>query len=234
MRDVPHRHVVAPWLAVQTHRDWWLALGIPAIVLAVALMWPHIGWWSLGVALAAYGCGYLAYERYQATRALTVTMARTLGRLAELGGASTPGHAERSSTVAVAVGRRLGLEDTALGTVEHAARAAHVGRVGLDRPADARVGFDPITVAEWSAAILRRAPGLAGAADAVAPVSPDPNDPVLGSVRSVVQVAAAFDEASSGNGLAADEALAMASGTAPDDSDDALRALGEIFGVVRA
>ncbi len=89
-------------------------------------------------------------------------------------------------------------------------------------------------MAEWSAAILRRAPGLAGAADAVAPVSPDPNDAMLGSVRSVVQVAAAFDEASSGDGLAADEALAVASGTAPDDSDDALRALGEIFGVVRA
>ncbi len=162
MREVPHRHVVAPWLAVQTHRDWWLALGVPAVVLAVALMWPHIGWWSLGVALAAYGCGYLAYERFQARRALTGAMARTLGRLAELGGASTPGHAERSSTVAVAVGRRVGLEDTALGPVEHAARAVHVGRVGLDRPAHARAGFDPITVAEWSAAILRRAPGWPG------------------------------------------------------------------------
>jgi hypothetical protein len=234
MREVPHRHVVAPWLAVQTHRDWWLALGIPAVVLAVALMWPHIGWWSLGVALAAYGCGYLAYERYQARRALTAAMARTLGRLAELGAASTPGHAERSSTVAVAVGRRLGLEDAALGTVSHAARAVHVGRVGLDRPGHARAGFDPTTVAEWSAAILRRAPGLAGAADAVAPVSPDPDDPLLGSVRKVVHVAAAYDEAASGGGLAADEALAMAAGTAPDDSDDALRALGEIFGVVRA
>ena len=234
MRDVPHRHLVAPWLAVQTHRDWWLALGVPAVALVVALMWPHIGWWSLGVALAVYGCGYLAYERYQAARALTSEMATTLGRLAELGAASTPGHSERSSTVAVAVGRRLGLDDPALGTVGHAARAVHVGRVGLDRPAHPRAGFDPITVAEWSAAILRRAPGLAGAADAVAPVSPDPDDVVLGSVRSVVHVAAAYDEAASGSGLPADEALAMASATAPDDSDDILRALGAIFGVVRA
>ena len=79
-------------------------------------------------------------------------------------------------------------------------------------------GSNPITVAEWSAAILRKASGLAGVAEAVRSVSLAPRTtPCSGSVRSVVHVAADYDEAASGSGLAADEALPMASGTAPEE-----------------
>ncbi|MGI8822189.1 MAG: hypothetical protein ACR2JP_02605 [Acidimicrobiia bacterium] len=222
---------VNPWSATGRHRDWWLLVGLPAVAMAFVLAWPRAGWWALGAGAMVYGCGYLAFSRHRAWRRTTAEVAHTLGRLAELNGASRPGHTDRSSIVAVAVGRRLGMDDAALEIVGHTARAGDVGRVGLDRSPTTRPGFDRETVAEWSAAIMRRAPGLAEAADAVVP--PDPEDPYLRSVRRVVQVATAFDEATSGEGLAADEALALVAASAPDHSDEALATLGAIFGVVR-
>lgn len=211
--------------------DHGLLVWLPAVVAGFVLLWP--GWWAAGAAVLAYGCGLLAMERLRTCRRMTDEIAATLGRLAEATGASQPGHAERSFLIATAIGRRIGVEGASLETVGHAARTRQVGRVGVGRNAGGRPGFDQQVADQWSAAILRRAPGLAAAAEVVAPGDPGTVDDHLASVRSVVQVATAFDEARCAQGLPADQALAAVASNAPPTADAALTAVGDIFGVVR-
>lgn len=223
---------VSPVLAARGD-DRGLFVWLLVVVAGFVLLWRQSGWWTAGAALLACVCGLLALERLRASRQMTDEVATTMGRLAEASGAAQPGHSERSSIIATAIGRRLGLGDPVLDIVGHAARTRQVGRVGVGRHAAGRPGFDGEVVDRWSAAILRRAPGLAAAAEAVAPEGPGTIDEDLAAVRSVVHVATAFDEARCAQGLPADQAVAAVAGKLPADAGAALTAVGAIFGVVR-
>jgi hypothetical protein len=148
---------------------------------------------------------WYSFNRLSSIRRTYDQTIRALSVAPELGGLVRPGHAERVADLCVAVGRELGLDQTALKHIETAALLHHIGHLCLD---DAEVlgrPADPWEVAEAGASILRATDYLAPAGDLLA-VEPMRQPRALELVDSrrgvggqILKVASAFDELTAGS-----------------------------------
>ncbi len=172
------------------------------LVLTGALfgeLYGPLGWWALPIAMLPYSFAHAAFRRLQETKVTYKQTIRALARIPEVSGLAVDGHADRTTDIATAVARELGLGPTLVEQVEFAALMHDIGRVSLNEPQVLRMGFTDDDIARWSAEIIAESPFLERVADDVRqqyepfrrPGQQD--DPDISIVSRIIKVAAAYD-----------------------------------------
>jgi len=146
---------------------WLLALEDWAVIVSLftagalfGLAFPHMRWWAVPLALLPYAFSHLAFVRYNNTRITYGQTIRALAQIPEVAGLATPGHSERTASVAVAIARDLGMHPDEVGELEYAALMHDIGRITLNEPAILRAGYTDEDLARWGAQIISEAPFL--------------------------------------------------------------------------
>jgi hypothetical protein len=195
-----------------------------------------LGWWAVLLAAMPYAFAHLAFTRLAAAAATYDQTIRALGKVPEAGGLSVPGHAERSADVALAICGEMRLPARETRRVEQAALLADIGRVVLGDPV--RVsggGFTSRDLAEWSAAIVAEAPGLAPVSALVGKSyrpyrrPGEDRDPELPTAAQVVKVAGAYDLATGGGMEPVDALELLHRGVAYDYDPEVVAALRRVL-----
>ncbi|MGH8892826.1 MAG: HD-GYP domain-containing protein [Actinomycetes bacterium] len=108
------------------------AIGATGALIALASS--IMGVWALPVFVVPLLLTQFAFRRYAAIRENSLQTIRALSRVTELGGYTEAGHSRRVSTLAVAVGRELGMSDADLRDLEYAALMHDIGQLSLTEP----------------------------------------------------------------------------------------------------
>jgi HD domain len=108
------------------------AVGASALLIAFAA--EVMGLAALAVFTAPLLVTQVAFRRYAGIRATYLQTVRALAKVTEIGGYVEPGHSERVATLAVAVGRELGIHEPALLELEYAALMHDIGQLSLHDP----------------------------------------------------------------------------------------------------
>ncbi|MCX5385556.1 HD-GYP domain-containing protein [Streptomyces sp. NBC_00083] len=116
-------------------------LGIGSAVCAtgtvIALAVAVAGLWALPVFCVPLLLTQLAFRRYAAVRTTYRQTITSLARATEIAGYTKPGHARRVAELSRAVGRELGLSESELTVLEHAALMHDIGQLSLLDPVPA-------------------------------------------------------------------------------------------------
>ena len=175
--------------SVRLDRAWRVHISIlcAAGLLAVAYSKNH---WMAVVALLPLVMTRFAFDRYAAAQEAYQQTVKALSIVPEVAGVTPLGHGERSAVYAVALARRLGLDDSAVERVSTAARLHHIGYVAVDDPKEATTQEDQLRLAKCGADILRQTEFLSDVGDLVESV----NAPeVTTREAAIVRIATAFD-----------------------------------------
>jgi len=145
----------------------------------------------------------VALRRYAGIRATYLQTVRALARSTEVGGYVEAGHSARVSRLAVAVGRELGMRESALLELEYAALMHDIGQLSLRDPvpggATVLVARDEQRrIAEYGAEVI----GQARVLDSVADIVRRQSDPCRPADRSqppplssrIIRAANAYDD----------------------------------------
>jgi hypothetical protein len=171
------------------------------IALAVGVM----GLWALPVFSAPLLLTQFSFRRFAAGRASHQQTVRALSRVTEVGGLTTVGHAARVAELARAVGRQLGLSESALLDLECAALMHDLGQLALEHPIPrgATVLVDAgerRRIAEEGALVVATTSASAAVGEIVARQA-DPyrrpheaSDPTLPTAARILRVVNAFDD----------------------------------------
>ncbi len=108
------------------------AIGATGALIALAAT--IMGYWALPVFVVPLLLTQFSFRRYAAIRESSLQTIRALSRVTELGGYTESGHSRRVSTLAVAVGRELGMSDADLRDLEYAALMHDIGQLSLAEP----------------------------------------------------------------------------------------------------
>jgi hypothetical protein len=108
------------------------AIGATGALIALAAT--IMGSWALPVFVVPLLLTQFAFRRYAAIRENSLQTIRALSRVTELGGYTESGHSRRVSSLAVAVGRELGMSDAELRDLEYAALMHDIGQLSLAEP----------------------------------------------------------------------------------------------------
>jgi hypothetical protein len=108
------------------------AIGCGGILIALAA--EPMGLLAVPVFLAPLLLTQFAFRRYAMVQATYGQTIRSLARVTELGGYTEPGHSRRVATLALAVGRDLGLTERSLRDLEYAALLHDIGQLALAEP----------------------------------------------------------------------------------------------------
>ena len=108
------------------------AIGATGALIALAAT--IMGYWALPVFVVPLLLTQFAFRRYAAIRESSLQTIRALSRVTELGGYTESGHSRRVTTLAVAVGRELGMSDAELRDLEYAALMHDIGQLSLAEP----------------------------------------------------------------------------------------------------
>lgn len=108
------------------------AIGATGALIALAAT--IMGTWALPVFVVPLLLTQFSFRRYAAIRQSSLQTIRALSRVTELGGYTEAGHSRRVSTLAVAVGRELGMSDSELRDLEYAALMHDIGQLSLSEP----------------------------------------------------------------------------------------------------
>jgi len=108
------------------------AVGASALLIAFAA--EVMGLAALAVFTAPLLVTQVALRRYAGIRATYLQTVRALAKVTEIGGYVEPGHSERVSRLAVAVGRELGIHEPQLLELEYAALMHDIGQLSLRDP----------------------------------------------------------------------------------------------------
>ncbi len=108
------------------------AIGATGALIALAAT--IMGYWALPVFVVPLLLTQFSFRRYAAIRESSLQTIRALSRVTELGGYTEAGHSRRVSTLAVAVGRELGMSDAELRDLEYAALMHDIGQLSLAEP----------------------------------------------------------------------------------------------------
>lgn len=111
-----------------------MSAAIGATGLLIALAARTMGVWALPVFTVPLLLTQFAFRRYAAIRSTYLQTIRSLSRVTEVGGYTESGHALRVSELAVAVGRDLGIPESALLDLEYAALMHDIGQLSLSEP----------------------------------------------------------------------------------------------------
>ena len=184
------------------------AVGASALLIAFAA--EVMGLAALAVFTAPLLVTQVAFRRYAGIKATYLQTVRALAKVTEIGGYVEPGHSERVSRLAVAIGRELGIHEPELLELEYAALMHDIGQLSLPEPIPGGATVlvsrqDQQRIAEHGAAVIQQAQVLGSVAEIVrrqnepcraAHVAPDgagrPSRPPLSS--RIIKAANAFDD----------------------------------------
>lgn len=110
----------------------WTAVGATGVLTALAT--PSMNLYALPTFCVPLLLTQFAFRRYAAIRTTYRQTIRSLSRVTEVGGYVEEGHAHRVGVLAVAVGRELGLTESAIAELEYAALLHDIGQLSLTDP----------------------------------------------------------------------------------------------------
>lgn len=220
------------YLWLQALEDWSVVVGLVAAGGLFALSWSQLRWWSIPMAMMAYGFSHLAFVRYEGTKVTYAQTIRALARIPEAAGLAPAGHAVRATEIAMAMGRELGLPPREAADLEFSALMHDVGRITLNEPAILKAGYTDEDIARWGAEIVSEAPYLRNVATIIR-LQHQPFrrpgeivDVDLPLASKVLRVASAYDQATVEMGLSPLEAIeTLHRGAAYDFDPDVVKAL---------
>jgi hypothetical protein len=124
------------WVALVDEMRVQLPLGaaVGASALLIAFAAEVMGLGALVVFTAPLLVTQVAFRRYAGIRATYLQTVRALAKVTEIGGYVEPGHSERVSRLAVAIGRELGIHEPQLLELEYAALMHDIGQLSLHDP----------------------------------------------------------------------------------------------------
>jgi HD domain len=146
------------------------AVGASALLIAFAA--ETMGLAALAVFTAPLLLTQVAFRRYAGIRATYLQTVRALAKVTEIGGYVEPGHSERVSKLAVAVGRELGIHEPELLELEYAALMHDIGQLSLHDPIPGgatvlAAPHDQQRIAELGAEVIQQAQVLGSVAEIV-------------------------------------------------------------------
>jgi hypothetical protein len=146
------------------------AVGASALLIAFAA--EVMGLAALAVFIAPLLVTQVAFRRYAGIRATYLQTVRALAKVTEIGGYVEPGHSERVSRLAVAIGRELGIHEPQLLELEYAALMHDIGQLSLHDPIPGGATvlasrLDQQRIAELGADVIQQARVLDSVADIV-------------------------------------------------------------------
>jgi response regulator RpfG family c-di-GMP phosphodiesterase len=149
-----------------------LGAAVGASGLLIAFAAEVMGLAALAVFTAPLLVTQVAFRRYAGIRATYLQTVRALAKVTEIGGYVEPGHSERVSRLAVAVGRELGIHEPQLLELEYAALMHDIGQLSLADPipggATVQVSRqDQQRIAELGAEVIQQAQVLGSVAEIV-------------------------------------------------------------------
>jgi NACalpha-BTF3-like transcription factor len=162
-------------------------------------LYPALSWWALPIVLLPYSFAHVAFKRFQETKVTYKQTIRALARIPEVSGLGVDGHADRTTDLASAIAKEMGLGPVQVEDIEYAALMHDIGRVSLNEPQILRMGFTDDDIAGWSAEIIAESPFLDRVADHVRhQYQPfrkpgEQTDPDISIVSRIIKVAAAYD-----------------------------------------
>lgn len=138
-------------------RDFDIYLTLVAAGALFGLTFAVIGWFALIVAGLPFLLALGSFRRLAETRRTYLQTVRALGQIPEAAGHVEPGHAVRVARLATAIARYLGLAPTAVEKVLWAAYLHDIGRISLNDPGVAKIGYTEADIAEWGSIIVEEA-----------------------------------------------------------------------------
>jgi hypothetical protein len=146
------------------------AVGASALLIAFAA--EVMGLAALAVFTAPLLVTQVAFRRYAGIRATYLQTVRALAKVTEIGGYVEPGHSERVSRLAVAIGRELGIHEPQLLELEYAALMHDIGQLSLQDPIPGGATVlasrqDQQRIAELGADVIQQAQVLGSVAEIV-------------------------------------------------------------------
>jgi hypothetical protein len=201
------------FLARSLIHDLNVFLGLAMTGALFGELWPELDWWALPIALLPYSFAHLAFRRFQETKVTYKQTIRALARIPEVSGLGVDGHADRTTELAAAIAKEIGLGPVQVEDVEYAGLMHDIGRVSLNEPQILRMGYDDDDIARWSSEIIAESPYLGRVATHVrhqyaAHRKPgEQTDPEVSIVSRIIKVAAAYDWQVHRDGLSPLQAL---------------------------
>ena len=146
------------------------AVGASALLIAFAA--ETMGLAAVAVFTAPLLLTQVAFRRYAGIRATYLQTVRALAKVTEIGGYVEPGHSERVSQLAVAVGRELGIHEPELLELEYAALMHDIGQLSLTDPIPGgatvlAAPHEQRRIAELGAEVIQQAQVLGSVAEIV-------------------------------------------------------------------
>lgn len=111
-----------------------LGVAVGSFAVLIVFATEVMGLLALAVLLAPLLVTHVAFRKYAGIRATYLQTVRALARVTEIGGYVQPGHCDRVSQLAVAVGRRLGMTEPELVELRYAALMHDIGQLSLPDP----------------------------------------------------------------------------------------------------
>lgn len=193
------RELSRSYLARALIHDLNVFLGLAMTGALFGELWPALEWWALPISLLPYSFAHLAFKRFQQTKATYKQTIRALARIPEVSGLAIDGHADRTTELASAVAKEIGLGPVQVEDVEYAGLMHDIGRVSLNEPQILRMGYSNDDIARWSSEIIAESPYLSRVATHVRhQYEPYRNpgeqtDPDVSIVSRIIKVTAAYD-----------------------------------------
>lgn len=210
---VGKRELSRGYLARSLLHDLNVFLGLAMTGALFGELWPKLGWWALPIALLPYSFAHLAFGRFQQTKVTYKQTIRALARIPEVSGLGVDGHADRTTDLASAIAKEIGLGPVQVEDVEYAGLMHDIGRVSLNEPQILRMGYSDDDIARWSSEIIAESPYLSRVAAHVRhQYEPyrkpgEQTDPDVSVVSRIIKVAAAYDWQVHQDGLSPLQAL---------------------------
>jgi hypothetical protein len=193
------RELSRTYLARALLHDLNVFLGLAMTGALFGELWPELDWWALPIALLPYSFAHLAFKRFQQTKVTYKQTIRALARIPEVSGLGIDGHADRTTELASAIAKEIGLGPIQVEDIEYAGLMHDIGRVSLNEPQILRMGYSDDDIARWSSEIIAESPYLSRVAEHVrhqyeAYRKPgEQSDPDVSPVSRIIKVAAAYD-----------------------------------------
>ena len=239
---VGKRELSRTYLARALVADMNVFLGLALTGALFGELYPALGWWAMAIALLPYSFAHAAFKRFQETKVTYKQTIRALARIPEVSGLGVDGHADRTTELATAMAKEMGLGPSEVEDVEYAGLMHDIGRVSLNEPQVLRMGFTDDDIARWSAEIIAESPYLEPVAEHVRhQYEPfrkpgEQEDPEVSLISRIIKVAAAYDWKVHRDGMSPLEALeALHAGAAYEYDPElvaSLRRLLEVRGVL--
>jgi hypothetical protein len=177
------------------------ATGASALLIAFAA--EVMGLAAVAVFAAPLLVTQVALRRYAGIRATYLQTVRALARVTEIGGYVETGHSARVSSLAVAIGRELGMTEAALLELEYAALMHDIGQLSLRDPVPGGATVlvareEQKRIAEYGAEVIQQARVLDSVADIVRrqsdPCRPADSSPPPPLSSRIIRAANAYDD----------------------------------------